>query len=395
MREAKSRLTTNSSADNSGTMVAVSQYYHPELDVLRFFAFLSVFFHHLIPQDPAAYTFSLFRQHIWLVQATRFIGNFTALGLPIFFFLSAFLISTLMIIEAEKTQTIHLLSFYIRRILRIWPLYYFAVLLCLAISVFRRDWEGAKLSAAFALFVGNWYDIIHPNGQVTSPPFWQLWSISVEEQFYVVFPILALLVKRQTFIVIGGCAIIVSLVVLYVIGGDHVVVMRDLWANGFCQSIFFGAGILSSVWIQQKKVELNSMSRSLIFSMAIGMYYVATRWFDIVREGLSRSGLHAVAGYVSVAIGTSLLLISIYGLKLKFPKALIFLGKISFGLYVFHVLSMEIFAHEKYRLHLEGIQARFISLSLTILLAILSYKWLERPFLKLKSRFAFIKTRRD
>jgi peptidoglycan/LPS O-acetylase OafA/YrhL len=91
------------------------RYYKPELDLLRLCAFLFVFFTHrldLAPIDPAQYYWG---HHISLV------GVF---GVPLFFFLSAFLITELLTKEQDQFGKISVKSFYIRRILRIWPLYF-------------------------------------------------------------------------------------------------------------------------------------------------------------------------------------------------------------------------------------------------------------------------------
>jgi peptidoglycan/LPS O-acetylase OafA/YrhL len=92
-------------------------YYRPELDALRFFAFMCVFsFHRMdyVPTDPV--------HDPWLFR----IGNVGPFGVPVFFLLSAFLITELLLRERERTGRIHIKAFYIRRILRIWPLYFVA-----------------------------------------------------------------------------------------------------------------------------------------------------------------------------------------------------------------------------------------------------------------------------
>jgi len=89
---------------------------------LRFFAFLSVFVHHSLNTE---------------MSRAEFMGRFGALlpvikaaagfGLPLFFFLSSYLITTLLFLEKSRTSTVSLRSFYTRRILRIWPLYFFYI----------------------------------------------------------------------------------------------------------------------------------------------------------------------------------------------------------------------------------------------------------------------------
>src|SRR5579859_3569851 len=91
------------------------RYYRPELDALRFFAFLAVFaFHRMdyVPTDPV--------KDVWAYR----IGSVGAFGVPVFFLLSAFLITELLVRERVSTGRVHIRSFYARRILRIWPLYF-------------------------------------------------------------------------------------------------------------------------------------------------------------------------------------------------------------------------------------------------------------------------------
>lgn len=90
------------------------RYYRPELDVLRLCAFLFVFFVHRMDLAPVDAKHYYWGYHLSLV------GNY---GVPLFFFLSAFLITELLIREQDSFGKINVRSFYIRRILRIWPLY--------------------------------------------------------------------------------------------------------------------------------------------------------------------------------------------------------------------------------------------------------------------------------
>jgi len=93
----------------------LERYYRPELDVLRFLAFLSVFTVHRLDHVPIHRA-----QHYWLYNICL-LGNF---GVPVFFLLSAFLITELLMREDDRLGTIHIRSFYMRRVLRIWPLYF-------------------------------------------------------------------------------------------------------------------------------------------------------------------------------------------------------------------------------------------------------------------------------
>jgi peptidoglycan/LPS O-acetylase OafA/YrhL len=97
-------------------------FYRPELDVLRFFAFLSVFVYHTlyVPLDHLVGR----GVPMWFAQLQVGISRAGAYGVDLFFALSAYLITELLLREKEYRGTLDVKSFYIRRILRIWPLYY-------------------------------------------------------------------------------------------------------------------------------------------------------------------------------------------------------------------------------------------------------------------------------
>jgi peptidoglycan/LPS O-acetylase OafA/YrhL len=166
--------------------ISSSRYYRPELDVLRFFAFMFVFITHrndLAPIDPAA--------HPWF-HAFTLTGVY---GVPVFFLLSAFLITELLERERELTGGINARAFYIRRILRIWPLYFLIFFGLVFLNSFLPG-AGANSPAkwlSFMLFSGNWY--ITFKGWIEYPVN-PMWSLSVEEQFYIAIPFLAMLGRR-------------------------------------------------------------------------------------------------------------------------------------------------------------------------------------------------------
>src|SRR5687768_7831381 len=162
-------------------------FYHPELDVLRFVAFLAVFMHHALPRDARLYVNSGLSQAAtqWLLTAKE-AGAF---GVDLFFALSSYLITELLLREHEQRGTFSVAAFYVRRALRIWPLYFtFLALTVLVVpTLIPTDRFGPIYITSFALFVGNW--VCAAKGlpfSVASP----LWSISVEEQFYIGWPLL-------------------------------------------------------------------------------------------------------------------------------------------------------------------------------------------------------------
>ena len=99
------------------------RFYQPELDGLRFYAFLGVFVCHTLPFDAAFYR----RFHLPVPALWGAIAKSGAAGVDLFFALSAFLITSLLLREQQQTGGISLRNFYLRRILRIWPLYFLVI----------------------------------------------------------------------------------------------------------------------------------------------------------------------------------------------------------------------------------------------------------------------------
>jgi peptidoglycan/LPS O-acetylase OafA/YrhL len=161
-------------------------FYHPELDMLRFFAFFVVFVHHFLPQNREAYGKYLNSVFSGIVVSAVTAGG---LGVDLFFCLSSFLITKLLIIEHEQTQDIDVRSFYIRRILRIWPLYIFFMLVTIFFVPLILPQENLSrlYIILFLLFFANWACAFSGYPDSVAAP---LWSVSIEEQFYLSWPIL-------------------------------------------------------------------------------------------------------------------------------------------------------------------------------------------------------------
>ena len=173
------------------------RFYQPELDGLRFYAFLGVFALHTLPSEKGFYS----RLHLpipWLWAAFAKSGG---AGVDLFFALSAFLITSLLLKERQETGRISLRRFYVRRILRIWPLYFLMIALGIVLSHSIADQDLPwYYVAGYLLFVGNWVHAIFgaPNS-VCSP----LWTVSIEEQFYLIWPALMRMLTQRGMIIFG------------------------------------------------------------------------------------------------------------------------------------------------------------------------------------------------
>jgi peptidoglycan/LPS O-acetylase OafA/YrhL len=163
----------------------------PALDGLRAISILLVLLGHTVgtrnfPLQPGAAT-----------------GALAGYGVRVFFVISGFLITTLLVKEFEKTGTISLKGFYIRRTYRIFPAFYayLAVIAALSFAGVIKMMDGDMLAAA--TYTMNYH----------RPRAWylgHLWSLSVEEQFYLLWPAIVLLLERKNAIIIAGLAILAA-----------------------------------------------------------------------------------------------------------------------------------------------------------------------------------------
>ncbi len=376
------------------------KFYHPELDVLRFVAFLSVFFCHGLPFHMPQ-SFHGAAGFLWrLLQATREAGNF---GVCLFFMLSSYLITELLRREYLQTNTVHLKAFYVRRSLRIWPLY-FAVLLAAAVAgslvpFFHME---VRQLIAYALFVGNWYIVANPVGP--SALGW-LWSISVEEQFYIVWPTIAKLGGVTSIAIVSFVCMPLSLIAIALVSKYQQHLEVTVWLNSIVQFQFFSLGALLAIYLSGKVPSFSTSARVTIF-MAGAVCWVTASGACLIKDPLPHhTPSSMMIGYELVAIGCLCIFLSLLGASVKgIPPYVVYLGKISYGLYVFHgiALAATSFAR-KYFEHFGSnhstialslfVADRVVALALTIALAALSYKYLETPWLRLKSRFTFVESR--
>jgi peptidoglycan/LPS O-acetylase OafA/YrhL len=209
--------------------------YFVNLDGLRFYAFLAVFFAHSFW---AEYDYINKNKYFALLKIVAYKG---VLGVNFFFVLSGFLITYLLLQERFATGKIDILAFYMRRILKIWPLYYLIVLIGFFVVPFTQSFLGQPTLEKgnlwyYLFFIGN-FDVLP-----TSAVLGILWSITVEEQFYLIWPILFSAVPvrfyKYVFPIIIALAIPMQFIT-YSLGGslmwsNPLLCMGDLAVGGWC-----------------------------------------------------------------------------------------------------------------------------------------------------------------
>ena len=358
------------------------RFYQPELDCLRFFAFFAVYVHHTFSPDPLYYVARRVPFPNFVASMAR-AGSF---GVDLFFLLSAYLITKLFLYEKEDFGSIHLKSFYLRRVLRIWPLYFF----CIGIGILLSRLDESQpfplgYMFAFLLLCGNWLtSLVGFPGSVMTP----LWSVSFEEQFYLVWPIIASRIHRsKEWLFAGGAMLVLSqlarLLLLRYARHSEVAI----FTNTFARLDPLALGAVTAVLLR-RPLKMRRTIRAVCFLTGITVWLLAGHFFAM-------TSLFMLLGYPAIAFGAWLVFISVLGISAA-PPWLRYLGKISYGLYALHMLSL----HLVMRLmgsypHNLAQYLGFWSAGLvcTFGLAALSYRFLEMPFLRLKDRYTFVQSR--
>lgn len=352
-------------------------FYRPELDALRFFAFLMVFLGHC-PIMASWY---------------RHIREVGFLGVEIFFCLSAYLIVTLLLRELERTHTVRLRAFAIRRALRIWPLYFLVVGLA---WLWGLRWapahiDGHMLLALSLMYANLWIGHVGWQHLAAIGP---VWSISVEEQFYLGIPLIIRLGGRRMLWVVCGSTLIASYVVLFFLARKGLYPMGPIWTNSFVQFQFFACGGVIALVCYGRRLRISGYQRAILFIVGCGLLLAATKCGIDVWAKVAPASL--LAGYLCALLGVAAIFVSVLDLPKHPPAPTIYLGKISYGLYMYHYpflwLAFVLFSIQFAPLWVQLAWSAG-SLMLTICIAALSYRFLEAPILKYKRRFETVKTR--
>jgi peptidoglycan/LPS O-acetylase OafA/YrhL len=346
-------------------------FYRPELDTLRFSAFLLVFLHHALPHATIDYftsDYGILKQAASLLAGIARAG---ALGVDLFFALSAYLITELLLRERRSRGAIDIPAFYIRRILRIWPLYYFALLVLVpAMSILPGEHMSWTYFASFAVFGGNWACAAwgYPPSSLAL-----LWSVSIEEQFYLTWPwIVRLSDRRGEFhlrtIAYGMLAIATVTRLVLVIRDVH---HPGIWCNTLTRLDPIAGGALLACFLNGSLPEHTRRTRGLWIGFGAML---------LIGAGAvgGNEGWPVLVTYPLTAAASVAIIFGVLGARLNLPNPSAYLGKISYGLYVFHAAVIRV------------VPSPILALPLTIAIAALSYRYLESPFLKLKDRFARI-----
>jgi peptidoglycan/LPS O-acetylase OafA/YrhL len=361
----------------------------PGLNGLRFFAAMAVACSHV----------ELLKQYHGLPNSYEHpaIYELGRLAVTLFFVLSGFLITWLLLIEKQTTDAIDVRRFYARRILRIWPLYYLVVLASFlvlprldAFHVPRfTDAIGTHFGLTFPLFV---FFLPQLALSLRDPvPFAEpAWSIGVEEQFYLLWPLLLRRTKNfpRLAIVVIVAAIGSRQAALWIAQQNRADEAALRFWNAAISYLYFtriecmAIGGLFAWLVFAKKRAMLTFLHGTFVQLAT---YALTAWL------LVTSSFKPIFHYGVYSVLFGILILNVASNPrslLRLPgRAFEFLGNISFSIYMLHELAIQLVIHFGWTSNAMLYSA---SMTLTIAAASACYLFFERPFLRLKSRFTVV-----
>lgn len=396
----------------------VKKEYFKGLDSLRFFAALAVFFTHVelikkftgfgshwIDPEERITKFTVFQSVMSkeIDPLSPLIAYSSALGVVFFFVLSGFLITYLLLKEKESNKSVQIGKFYLRRAFRIWPLYYLIFILGFFVLpnlelfavpgqdvFFNQNFWGNLLLYAF--FMPNLAFSIYTTAV---PNIGQSWSIGVEEQFYLLWPLLIRKSKNvlKSILWIAGSIIALKGILLLsfpFIKLEALVVIKKFLAMSKLECMALG-GLGAYVLFNKKEEVLRIIFKPVSQIMAVVVipiliYFIPTAFEDVLHLLFSVSFLVII---LNVAGNEKVLL--------RFENPILqYLGRISYGFYMFHVMCIVFTIHilDKY-IGLDNdittpqhILLYGISFLLTVAVSSLSYHIFEKAFIRLKDKYA-------
>lgn len=327
--------------------------YNPALDGVRAVAIISVMIYH--------------------AARTALPGGWA--GVDIFFVLSGFLITSIIAAEIEQTGALSFKNFYIRRFLRILPAFLVLIGIEIVMAVARLGWDTpadrAKAIVMAATYLMNWNRAfaLWPQADLG-----HTWSLSMEEQFYLLWPLLfaTLLSKRP----LKWIAIIVGAIVIWRSGLTLTGSDPERTYNGFdthADSLMIGCFI--ALWKPDERMQAMA-SRAIVIpvlALAAIFLFMPHRVHLTQTIGLTLSAV--LAGWIILGLQRQTVISAFLA-----NRSMVYVGRISYSLYLFH-FPLIMFCE---RLH--GWR-KLIAIPLAFAIAALVYHYVERPALRLKSRF--------
>ena len=336
----------------------------PQLDAVRGIAIILVLLVNTSEKYPA-------------LHLQRVVGN-GWMGVDLFFVLSGFLITGILL--DSKREPSYFKNFYARRALRILPLYYSVLLFMFVLVPLLRPAEGHAIFErsspwwAYPLFLQNFL-IAVPTQAVG--PLGVSWSLAIEEQFYLLWPLVVRFCSTALLRRIAVAMILLSVPLTFYLSSHHVLI----YSNIFCRQVGLMAGALLALLVRSETLEPSKYANAawILFAVTLVVAFVSeargARWLAFTMIAL------AAASFVFLALYSSQRWLQLF-LRNRFLR---YTGTISYALYLLHKIPTDLLQ----AMHLDRHPVLILPEVLlgSYALAALSWNFLEKPFLRLKHFF--------
>ncbi len=342
-----------------------SQYYMPQLDALRAFAVLAVMVNHFLPV------------HRYLPFTLDYVSP-GMLAVRLFFVLSGFLITGILLRSRGRQNALQ--RFYIRRVLRIFPIYYLTLFVAFAAGLVSF-WEHGFW---FLTYLSNFIQASTNPGVAVG----HLWSLAVEEQFYLVWPTLILFLPYRYLLRVIVGSIVLALVFRFVMLRVGTPIMAAIFTPGCLDSLGLGA-LLAYVCHDAELQAYRARFLKVCLRAGLGLFTVLTALY-LYRTAFSI--IYTFLIFSASLLFTVLIARAAVGFEGRAKSVLewgplVYIGKISYGLYVYHNFMPTVILYLNKKLGL-GVSGTFetagVATVLTFLVAIASWHLIEKPISKLK-----------
>lgn len=351
----------------------INPRYMPGLDGVRAVAVIAIIIYHLNPQ--------------WLS------GGF--LGVDTFFVISGYLITSLLLTEYHKTGKIELMSFWLRRVKRLIPAVLFLVMGVIVLSLIFMPTEIQKVRAdsiAAIFYVSNWWYIMQNVDyfeQFAVQPLKHLWSLAIEEQFYLVFPIvllslLSFIRRLKSIRIIFLILLVISMIAMMVLYVPNENVARVYFGTDTrIQTLLMGV-LLALVWPPfQLKAKVNRQMRTMIDTagvVGLAILFICFKFVSETNSILYYGGFFLISTVTLLVIASSVHP-SGYFAKFLGNKVFTFIGSRSYSLYLWHYPIIVLIHHQFVQGQIPPL-VYVVEILLMVLMAEFSYKFIEQPFRK-------------
>jgi peptidoglycan/LPS O-acetylase OafA/YrhL len=373
----------------------------PELDGVRGLAVLLVLIVHIIPYNPVLVDLPFPE----LIHALSHMGW---IGVDVFFVLSGFLITSILLQTRDGDG--YYRNFYARRALRIFPLYYLTItIVFIVVIIFSPDQKNEVLYNLpwYYLYVSNWgFSFLY-----LEDPFaiGLAWSLAIEEQFYLVWPLIVHRLNSRKLVLLSLILIISSLFVRIVLPQLYISPTIDYGELFYhatftrLDSLILGALIAMMYQLEFWKKLLGILATPTFIISLFAIYYLVS--INPISPLWDNPPMYIYGfTFIALAAGGLIVMLTTYPeesllRKLFRIRLLSFFGKYSYAIYLFHripILFLDRYFNENAILGYQGwLLFNVLALLIPVIMAVISWEVFENPILKFKKYFEYQMTTKD